>query len=111
VRKVILAIPRGRVATYGQVAHLAGKPWGARQVAWILHAQSASHRLPWQRVVGAAGLISLAPGRGFEEQRRRLRREGVGVDPRGRVDLERFRWRAEGDLVKKKGRPGRPFHL
>ena len=98
VRTAISAIPRGRVATYGQVALLAGKPWGARQVSWILHSQSEKYRLPWQRVIGAAGRISLPPGRGLEEQRRLLRREGVDVDARGRIDLERFRWRAEGEF-------------
>jgi len=97
-REWIAAIPRGKVATYGQIAHLAGKPWGARQVSWILHSQSEKYRLPWQRVVGAAGRISLPPGRGREQQRRLLLREGVVVDARGRIDLERFRWRAEGEF-------------
>lgn len=95
---MIAAIPRGKVATYGQVAHLAGKPWGARQVAWILHSQSEKFKLPWQRVIGAAGRISLPPGRGLEEQRRRLRREGVAVGVRGNIDLERFRWHPEGEF-------------
>jgi methylated-DNA-protein-cysteine methyltransferase-like protein len=65
-------------------------------VAWILHSQAEKYKLPWQRVVGAAGRISLLPGRGLEEQRRRLRREGVVVGVRGRIDLERFRWQPEG---------------
>lgn len=86
------------MATYGQIAHLAGKPWGARQVAWILHSQSGRYRLPWQRLIGAAGRISLFPGRGLEEQRRLLRAEGVAVDARGRVDLGEYRWRPEGEL-------------
>ncbi len=98
VREWIAAIPLGKVATYGQIAHLAGKPWGARQVAWILHSQSEKYRLPWQRVIGAGGQISLPPGRGFSEQRRLLRGEGVAVDRRGRVDLRVYRWRAEGDF-------------
>jgi methylated-DNA-protein-cysteine methyltransferase-like protein len=98
VRGFIASIPAGKVATYGQIAHLAGKPWGARQVAWILHSQSEKYRLPWQRVIGAHGRISLPPGRGFAEQRRLLRGEGVAVDGRGRVDLSVFRWRAEGEF-------------
>lgn len=98
VRAAISAIPRGRVATYGQIAHLAGKPWGARQVSWILHSQSDKYRLPWQRVIGADGRICLPPGRGFAEQRRRLRGEGVAVDGRGRVDLDVYRWRPEGEF-------------
>ncbi len=111
VRAGIAAIPRGKVATYGQIAHLAGKPWGARQVSWILHSQSGKYRLPWQRVIGAAGRISCRPAGGFEEQRRLLRREGVVVDARGRVDLE-FRWRAEGEFpVEKRDRPGRSLNV
>ena len=102
MRRRIAAIPRGRVATYGQVAHLAGKPWGARQVAWILHSQAERYGLPWQRVIGAGGRISLPPGRGLEEQRRLLRREGVAVGPGGAVDLERFQWRSEGRLPGRK---------
>jgi methylated-DNA-protein-cysteine methyltransferase related protein len=97
-REVIVAIPRGKVATYGQVAHLAGKPWGARQVAWILHSQSEKYNLPWQRVIGADGRISLPPGRGLEEQRRLLRAEGVEVSRSGRIDLGKFRWLAEDDF-------------
>jgi methylated-DNA-protein-cysteine methyltransferase-like protein len=98
VREWIVSIPAGKVATYGQIAHLAGKPWGARQVSWILHSQSEKYRLPWQRVIGADGRISLPPGRGFAEQRRRLRGEGVAVDDRGRVDLDAYRWRPEGEF-------------
>lgn len=100
-REWIAAIPVGKVATYGQIAHLAGKPWGARQVAWILHSQSAKYLLPWQRVIGADGKISLPPGKGFAEQRRLLRGEGVAVDERGRVALGIYRWRAEGDFFVK----------
>ena len=95
VREWIIAIPPGKVATYGQIAHLAGKPWGARQVAWILHSQSEKFRLPWQRVIGANGRISLRPGKGFFEQRRLLQAEGVVVGRGGRVDLNKFRWLAE----------------
>jgi methylated-DNA-protein-cysteine methyltransferase-like protein len=96
-RERIIAIPPGKVATYGQIAHLAGKPWGARQVAWILHSQSGKYRLPWQRVIGANGRISLRPGKGFFEQRRLLREEGVTFDRSGRVDLKKFRWLAAGE--------------
>jgi methylated-DNA-protein-cysteine methyltransferase-like protein len=94
VREWIAAIPLGKVATYGQIAHLAGKPWGARQVSWILHSQSAKYRLPWQRVIGAKGRISLPLGNGFFKQRLLLRQEGVIVDDWGHVDLKIFRWQA-----------------
>lgn len=98
VRAWIAAIPPGKVATYGQIARLAGKPRGARQVSWILHAQSGKYRLPWQRVIGARGRISLPLNHGFFEQRRLLRREGVKVDDRGGVDLKKFLWQAAGEF-------------
>jgi methylated-DNA-protein-cysteine methyltransferase-like protein len=96
VKKAIRSIPRGRVATYGQIAALAGRERGARGVAWILHSSAEVSGLPWHRVIGAAGRISLPRGRGFEEQRGRLKAEGVAVGPGGRVDLERFRWEPPG---------------
>jgi methylated-DNA-protein-cysteine methyltransferase-like protein len=89
---VIKAIPKGKVAAYGQVAALAGVPRGARQVARVLHSLSGKEKLPWHRVIGASGRISLPAASGGAEQARRLKREGVAVDARGRVDLARFRW-------------------
>ncbi|MGC2210678.1 MAG: MGMT family protein [Candidatus Korobacteraceae bacterium] len=68
-------VPRGKVATYGDIAYAAGYPGAARQVAWALHAESAS--LPWHRIVGAGGTILLTGEAGFE-QRMRLQAEGVG---------------------------------
>ncbi len=92
VKRVLRSVPRGRVATYGQIAALAGRERAARGVAWILHSSSASAGLPWHRVIGGGGAISLPRGRGFEEQKRRLLAEGVVVGPRGRIDLKRYRW-------------------
>lgn len=86
-------IPEGRVATYGQVAALAGYPGHARQVGYALHDLPADTDVPWQRVINARGEVSLraAPGReGY--QRHLLEEEGVVFDAAGRVDLERFRW-------------------
>jgi methylated-DNA-protein-cysteine methyltransferase-like protein len=90
--ELIRAIPRGRVATYGQIAVMAGMPNGARQVARLLHACSERRRLPWHRVINASGGISLPAGAGGELQRALLEREGV-VFSRGRVDLRRYAWR------------------
>ena len=91
---VVRRIPRGRVATYGQVAALAGLGGQARQVGYALHALPGEGLAPWHRVVNARGAISLTPGRGADvTQRIRLEREGVRFDARGRIDLERFRWR------------------
>jgi len=91
-KRIIRAIPRGRIATYGQVAALAGRPGAARGVAWILHSSSAAAALPWHRVINGRGGISLGRGRGFEEQRKRLAAEGVAVGRGGRIDLKRFQW-------------------
>jgi methylated-DNA-protein-cysteine methyltransferase-like protein len=91
---VVRRIPRGRVATYGQVAALAGLGRQARQVGYALHALPGEGFAPWHRVVNARGAISLPPGGGSDvTQRIRLEREGVRFDARGRIDLERFGWR------------------
>ncbi|MCX6570826.1 MAG: MGMT family protein [Candidatus Aminicenantes bacterium] len=91
-KRVIRAVPRGRVATYGQIAALAGRERAARGVAWVLHSSSDAAGLPWHRVINGRGGISLGRGRGFEEQKKRLVAEGVVVGLGGRVDLKRFQW-------------------
>jgi len=93
VKRVLRAIPRGRVASYGQVARLAGRPGAARQVVRVLHACSGKDRLPWHRVLRATGQIALPTAGGREEQRARLEQEGVRFLVDGRVDLERHLWR------------------
>ena len=91
---VVRRIPRGRVATYGQVAELAGLPGHARQVGYALHALSSGTGVPWHRVVNAQGSCSLRAVPGAElTQRLRLEREGLRFDARGRVSLARVRWR------------------
>ncbi|MCP4546870.1 MAG: MGMT family protein [bacterium] len=85
-------IPRGKVATYGQIALLAGNPRAARTVSWLLRSSSAKYDLPWHRVLGARGRISMKPGAGLEEQAALLMAEGVEVDGAGNVDLELFGW-------------------
>jgi len=90
--RVIRAIPSGKVATYGQVAALAGNPRAARQVTRVLHSSSRKERLPWHRVVNSRGKISLPPGRGYEEQKARLEAEGIEFDSGDVIDLKRFGW-------------------
>jgi len=90
VKAVIKSIPYGRVATYGQVAFLAGNHRAARQTAWVLHSSSNNDGLPWHRVVNRNGKISLPPGEGLEEQRFLLENEGVCFDDDGKIDLNRF---------------------
>ncbi|HEY5451382.1 MAG TPA: methylated-DNA--[protein]-cysteine S-methyltransferase [Polyangia bacterium] len=87
-------IPKGRVATYGQIASLAGLPRQARLVGYAMHALPADSDVPWHRVVNAAGKISIrSDGLGHDElQAQLLRREGVRfVD--GAIPLARFLWR------------------
>jgi methylated-DNA-protein-cysteine methyltransferase-like protein len=92
--RVVARIPRGRVTTYGQVAELAGLPRAARQVGYAMHALPAGSRVPWQRVVNAAGAVSPRAAPGAEDvQRLVLEREGVRFDTRGRIDLARYGWR------------------
>ncbi len=92
---VVRRIPRGRVATYGQVAELAGLAGHARQVGYALHALPAGTTVPWHRVINARGTLSLRREAGAElTQRMLLEREGIRFDAGGRVDLARVRWRA-----------------
>jgi methylated-DNA-protein-cysteine methyltransferase-like protein len=92
---VIRRIPAGRVATYGQIAALAGLPGHARQVGYALYALREHSTVPWHRVVNAQGRLSL--GRvipeGDVEQRIRLEIEGVIFNADGKIALERFQWR------------------
>lgn len=88
-------IPYGRVATYGQIATLAGIGSHARQVGYALHALPPGSTVPWHRVVNARGAISLRQRGGADRQRQRLEAESVEFDAEGRVDLSRYRWRPE----------------
>jgi methylated-DNA-protein-cysteine methyltransferase-like protein len=87
IRRTIALIPSGKVATYGQIASLAGYPGAARQVAWALHNSSG---LPWHRVLGSGGKILLSGHSGME-QRLRLQMEGVILHGM-RVDLKLYGW-------------------
>jgi methylated-DNA-protein-cysteine methyltransferase-like protein len=98
VKQVIKRIPYGSVATYGQVASVAGNYRAARQVAWVLHSSSEKDNLPWHRVINGKGEISLQPGCGFEKQKQLLEKEGIVFDRRGRIDLERFLWNPEDGI-------------
>lgn len=92
-RAIISSIPHGYVATYGQIAAMAGNRRAARQVVRVLHTCSQSHNLPWHRVVNREGRIALRAGSGFHEQQRLLAAEGIAVDESGVIDLEIFLWR------------------
>lgn len=94
VLEAIKKIPEGKVATYKQIAELAGKPQGARGVAWILHSCSTRYKLPWHRVLNSGGSISFEKKtRNFKDQKRKLEREGVILNVDGELDLKRFQWK------------------
>ena len=92
VYQVVRCIPSGCVATYGQIARLLGQPHAARTVGWALQALPEGSGVPWQRVVNAAGRISLPSPQGAAEQRRLLEAEGVVFSSTGHIDLRRFGW-------------------
>lgn len=91
VARVVKSIPKGKVATYGQVARIAGNPRAARQVVRALRAMSEKHGLPWHRVISSKGIVSL-PGEGGRIQRQLLEGEGVRFDPAHRISLRQFQW-------------------
>src|SRR5438105_2739562 len=90
---VVKKIPAGNVATYGQVAALAGIPRHARQVGYALHSLREDAQVPWQRVVNAKGEVSMrAASENHLFQRILLEAEGIQFDGNGRINLERFQW-------------------
>jgi methylated-DNA-protein-cysteine methyltransferase related protein len=92
VYRLVRAVPRGRVTTYGSIARALSMPYGARQVGWAL-AACADDRVPAHRVVNARGGLSPRSGFGWPEvQRARLERDGVAFEADGRVSLERYLW-------------------
>ncbi|NVN90994.1 MAG: MGMT family protein [Desulfuromonadales bacterium] len=101
IRAVVRRIPPGCVATYGQVALLAGFPGCARQVGYALSALEDTSSVPWHRVVNARGCISHRSGGSPADllQRLRLEAEGVRFDAQGRIPLDRFQWRPEPEFT------------
>ncbi len=91
IYRAIRKIPRGRVATYGQIATLAGIDGHARQVGYALHTLPAGSDVPWHRVINARGEVSPRNASDSHElQRLLLEAEGIEFDARGRVDLAIF---------------------
>ena len=93
-------IPRGKVATYGQIATLSGMPRHARHVGYALAGTPETLKIPWHRVINAQGRISLRR-RHWESgsddlQRILLEAEGVTFDSAGRVNLKKFLWQPPG---------------
>ena len=107
IYRAVMRIPRGRVATYGQIARVAGMPRHHRQVGRALRGVVDDGLVPWHRVVGASGAISARSADGSAEQlqRERLEAEGVVFDARGRVPLARFQWARAASAPAARRRP------
>lgn len=93
IYELVAAIPRGKVMTYGQLAALAGRPYAAKIVGGIAHYGDPS--LPWQRVVKKDGSLAEGYPGGTAGHKQALEADGVYVDSKHKVDIERLLWRPE----------------
>jgi methylated-DNA-protein-cysteine methyltransferase related protein len=107
---VVRRIPRGHVATYGQVAELAGLPGGARVAGAAMKTCKPGDRLPWQRVIGKAsanrGRIAIHDPVGAAVQRQLLGDEGVHIGDTGLIALDRYGW-LPGSTPRRRAQPRR----
>jgi len=93
---VVKQIPYGYVATYGQIARLAGLPGHARQVGYALHATPEGQEIPWHRVINAKGEISKRAKPVHEDiQQELLEEEGIEFDEQGRISLPLYQWQPD----------------
>lgn len=103
VYAIVRRIPRGRIATYGQVAALSGYPGAARAVGTAL-ARLPTHLqalVPWQRVVSSAGVSRQRSPEDASTQRELLRSEGIAVQTSGKIDMRRHQW--SGSMTQRRG--------
>ena len=94
IYSIVKQIPCGRVATYGQIALLAGIPGHARQVGYAMHALSDNSSVPWHRVINAKGEISIHSEPLYADiQRHLLEAEEISFDNHNRIPLDRYQWK------------------
>lgn len=102
VYQAVRRIPKGKVATYGQIASLIGSPRASRQVGWALNVLKPGTNVPWQRVINREGRITIENMRATKDmQAQLLRSEGVDVEFRDGnwwVDLKRYLWNPDSDV-------------
>jgi methylated-DNA-protein-cysteine methyltransferase-like protein len=97
IYRVVRQIPRGKVATYGQIAKIIDR-CTARMVGYAMAALRGRTDVPWQRVINSKGEVSTrSRGDGALRQRRLLGKEGVRFDCRGRADFKKYRWKNRGN--------------
>ena len=93
IYQIIRKVPKGKVATYGQIAFLVGIPRGARQVGYALHSLPDGSDVPWQRIINSRGKISYKSASFFENiQYQLLVSEGIIFEESGKIDLQKFQW-------------------
>lgn len=110
VMSFIKKVPKGKVATYGQIAKLAGKPQGSRGVAWILNSSSKAHDLPWHRIINSKGQISFPKASSsYRKQKSLLEKEGVQFNQSGQIDMKVFQWKKEPTKAKEATNKPRMF--
>lgn len=97
IYQVVRQIPVGKVATYGQIAELAGLLGKARLVGYALYQVDPTGDIPWQRVINAKGEISYSTAREGADyvQHNLLEQEGIIFDERGKIDLGQYRWQMQ----------------
>ena len=94
IYKIVMKIPEGKVATYGQIANLAKMPGHARQVGYALHSTPDNMELPWWRVINSKGEISFPIGSPhFEIQMGILQNEGIIFDKNLKINLKLQQWK------------------
>lgn len=99
VYAVTRLIPKGKVATYGQIATILEHPRAARTVGWALNGlpPRLAGKVPWHRVINAQGRVSNTGN--YEEQMKRLRKEGIRFNREGYCDLRKYRWEPPARLL------------
>jgi methylated-DNA-protein-cysteine methyltransferase-like protein len=98
VWRIVALIPRGKVATYGQIASMLDSPRAARTVGWALHSTPEELDIPWQRVINSKGMVSIDCGEHDPNlQRVLLESEGVVFDARGYIDLALYQWQPDDE--------------
>ncbi|MCH4246209.1 MGMT family protein [Acinetobacter gerneri] len=96
ILEVVIRIPKGKVASYGQIARMAGLPKHARLVGYVLKHLDETSEVPWYRVINSQGKISLSKlnEKGENIQIIKLREEGI-LAANGKVDLKQFAWQSD----------------
>ncbi len=97
IYETVQRIPYGKIATYGQIASLAGLPRRARLVGYALFRVTPEQDIPWHRVINAKGEISESPFRDGNDhlQRALLETEGITFSPQNKVSLTQYQWQPD----------------